>query len=57
MAASSEPSPVPLSAEHGLGVLKTDEARRYKDPVQIEAMRAVRRALDSLSDTGAEAGA
>lgn len=35
-----------ISAEHGLGVLKSDEARRYKDPVQIAAMRAVRAALD-----------
>ncbi len=35
-----------ISAEHGLGVLKTDEARRYKDPVQVAAMRAVRQALD-----------
>jgi len=35
-----------ISAEHGLGILKTDEARRYKDPVQVAAMRAVREALD-----------
>lgn len=35
-----------ISAEHGLGVLKTDEALRYKDPVQVAAMRAVRQALD-----------
>jgi FAD/FMN-containing dehydrogenase len=35
-----------ISAEHGLGRLKTDEALRYKDPVQVEAMRAVRAALD-----------
>ncbi|WP_122467259.1 FAD-binding oxidoreductase [Brevundimonas lutea] len=35
-----------ISAEHGLGRLKTEEARRYKDPVQIAAMRAVRDALD-----------
>lgn len=35
-----------ISAEHGLGVLKTDEARRYKDPAQIAAMQAVRAALD-----------
>lgn len=35
-----------ISAEHGLGVLKTEEALRYKDPVQIAAMRAVRDALD-----------
>ena len=35
-----------ISAEHGLGVLKTDEALRYKDPAQVSAMRAVRSALD-----------
>ena len=35
-----------ISAEHGLGRLKTDEARLYKDPVQVAAMRAVRAALD-----------
>ena len=35
-----------ISAEHGLGRLKTEEARRYKDPVQIAAIRAVRDALD-----------
>ena len=35
-----------ISAEHGLGVLKSDEALRYKDPVQVATMRAVRQALD-----------
>jgi FAD/FMN-containing dehydrogenase len=35
-----------ISAEHGLGTMKTDDARRYKAPVEIEAMQAVRRALD-----------
>lgn len=35
-----------ISAEHGLGVMKSDEALRYKDPVQVAAMRAVRQALD-----------
>jgi len=35
-----------ISAEHGLGRLKTDEARRYKSDVEIDMMRAVRRALD-----------
>lgn len=35
-----------ISAEHGLGVLKTSEALRYKDPVQVASMRAVRQALD-----------
>lgn len=37
-----------ISAEHGLGRLKTDEARRYKSPVEIAAMQAVRTALDPL---------
>jgi FAD/FMN-containing dehydrogenase len=35
-----------ISAEHGLGAMKTEEARRYKPPVEIEAMAAIRRALD-----------
>jgi FAD/FMN-containing dehydrogenase len=35
-----------ISAEHGLGVMKTNEARRYKSPVEIAALEAVRSALD-----------
>ncbi|WP_374573057.1 FAD-binding oxidoreductase [Phenylobacterium sp.] len=35
-----------ISAEHGLGAMKTAEALRYKSPVEVEALRAVRRALD-----------
>ena len=35
-----------ISAEHGLGVMKTAEALRYKDPVAVAAMRAIRSALD-----------
>jgi FAD/FMN-containing dehydrogenase len=35
-----------ISAEHGLGVMKSQEALRYKSAVEVEAMRAVRRALD-----------
>jgi len=35
-----------ISAEHGLGAMKTAEALRYKSTVEVEAMRAVRRALD-----------
>jgi FAD/FMN-containing dehydrogenase len=35
-----------ISAEHGLGRMKSQEATRYKSPVQLEAMRAVRSALD-----------
>lgn len=35
-----------ISAEHGLGRLKTDEARRYKSPLEIATMQAIRQALD-----------
>ncbi len=35
-----------ISAEHGLGRLKTDEARRYKSSLEIETMAAIRQALD-----------
>ena len=35
-----------ISAEHGLGTMKTAEALRYKDPISVAAMRAVRLALD-----------
>jgi FAD/FMN-containing dehydrogenase len=35
-----------ISAEHGLGAMKTQEALLYKSPVEIEALRAIRRALD-----------
>jgi FAD/FMN-containing dehydrogenase len=35
-----------ISAEHGLGAMKTEEARRYKSPLEVETMQAIRRALD-----------
>jgi FAD/FMN-containing dehydrogenase len=35
-----------ISAEHGLGAMKTQEALRYKSPVEVETMRAIRQALD-----------
>jgi FAD/FMN-containing dehydrogenase len=35
-----------ISAEHGLGAMKTAEALRYKSPVEVQAMRAIRHALD-----------
>lgn len=35
-----------ISAEHGLGRLKTEEARRYKSPLEIRTMQAVRAAID-----------
>jgi FAD/FMN-containing dehydrogenase len=35
-----------ISAEHGLGVLRHAEARRYKSPVEWELMRTIKNALD-----------
>jgi len=35
-----------ISAEHGLGAMKTGEALTYKDPVEVAALRAIRAALD-----------
>jgi FAD/FMN-containing dehydrogenase len=35
-----------ISAEHGLGSMKTQEALRYKSEVELAALRAVRAALD-----------
>lgn len=35
-----------ISAEHGLGRLKTDEARRYKTSLEVTTMQAIRRAID-----------
>ncbi len=35
-----------ISAEHGLGAAKTEDALRYKSPVEVEALRAIRAALD-----------
>ena len=35
-----------ISAEHGLGRLKTDEARSYKTPLEIATMSAIRAAID-----------
>jgi len=35
-----------ISAEHGLGAMKTAEGARYKSPVELEALKAIRRALD-----------
>jgi FAD/FMN-containing dehydrogenase len=35
-----------ISAEHGLGSMKTAEALLYKSPVEVSALRAVRQALD-----------
>ena len=35
-----------ISAEHGLGVLRRDEAARYKSPVEMALMRSVKAAID-----------
>lgn len=35
-----------ISAEHGLGALKREEIRRYKSPVELQMMRAIKLALD-----------
>ncbi|MGV2289206.1 FAD-binding oxidoreductase [Trinickia sp. YCB016] len=37
-----------ISAEHGLGQLKIDEAAHYKSPVEVRLMQAVKTALDPL---------
>jgi FAD/FMN-containing dehydrogenase len=38
-----------ISAEHGIGALKRDELARYKSPVELNLMRAIKAALDPLS--------
>ncbi|HEY0488201.1 MAG TPA: FAD-binding oxidoreductase [Telluria sp.] len=35
-----------ISAEHGIGALKRDELSRYKSPVELGMMRAIKAALD-----------
>jgi FAD/FMN-containing dehydrogenase len=35
-----------ISAEHGLGQLKREEIVRHKDPIELELMRTLKRALD-----------
>ena len=35
-----------ISAEHGLGVLKRDEIKRYKGALELDMMRAIKSALD-----------
>jgi len=37
-----------ISAEHGIGALKRDELARYKSPVELNLMRAIKAALDPL---------
>jgi len=37
-----------ISAEHGLGQYKRGEILRYKSPIEIELMRAIKRVVDPL---------
>ncbi|MEX0307975.1 MAG: FAD-binding oxidoreductase [Ruegeria sp.] len=37
-----------VSAEHGIGRLKTEDLERYGDPVKLQAMRAIKAVLDPL---------
>jgi FAD/FMN-containing dehydrogenase len=37
-----------ISAEHGLGVLKRDEIKRYKSALELEMMRSIKKTLDPL---------
>ncbi|SIT78827.1 FAD-binding oxidoreductase [Pontibaca methylaminivorans] len=37
-----------ISAEHGIGRLKVRELERYGDPVRLDAMRAIKAALDPM---------
>jgi D-lactate dehydrogenase (cytochrome) len=37
-----------ISAEHGIGALKRGELSRYKSPVELNMMRAIKAALDPL---------
>jgi FAD/FMN-containing dehydrogenase len=38
-----------ISAEHGLGMLKRDEIKRYKSPAELKLMSAIKQALDPLN--------
>ena len=35
-----------FSAEHGIGQLRRGELLRYKSPVELELMRAIKKTLD-----------
>ena len=35
-----------ISAEHGIGQLKREEILRYKSPLEMEMMRAIKRTFD-----------
>jgi FAD/FMN-containing dehydrogenase len=38
-----------ISAEHGIGQLKVDELAHYRSAVELDTMRAIKRALDPLN--------
>jgi FAD/FMN-containing dehydrogenase len=38
-----------IAAEHGVGQLKREELLRYKDPIELEMMRTIKRAFDPLN--------
>jgi FAD/FMN-containing dehydrogenase len=35
-----------ISAEHGIGLMKVDELAHYRSRIELDAMRAIKRALD-----------
>ena len=35
-----------ISAEHGIGQLKVDELAHYRSQIELDTMRAIKRALD-----------
>ncbi|HEX9328068.1 MAG TPA: FAD-linked oxidase C-terminal domain-containing protein, partial [Reyranella sp.] len=35
-----------ISAEHGIGQMKVDELAHYRSKVELDTMRAIKRALD-----------
>ena len=37
-----------ISAEHGIGQMKRDELARLSDPIRMNALRAIKQALDAL---------
>jgi D-lactate dehydrogenase (cytochrome) len=37
-----------ISAEHGLGIMKSNEIKRYKSEVELEMMKGIKLALDPL---------
>lgn len=38
-----------ISAEHGIGLLEREELAKYKDPFELEMMRAIKKTLDPLN--------